>query len=229
MKTKEGRKIIEICRILAEDVANVDEIKSILESKNLTFSRSEIYKLLKIAEKYDWISIYSVTKQSRRRGKPGIGELGKKTGRPQNYYALSPKGLFYMRFDPELVDKWENVETTYSRFDGYPLLDCFNNLKYAIQQHPSLSKIKGRPYFNGILQRVPLNPLLFERGLDEKEFDELSDELARLIKENVEPGYIKPYRTSLQDSVKRLRTVIKHHKILIKKIKAIENSTSTEN
>ena len=222
MKTKDGKKIIEICKILARDIASVKEIKSKLESNNLIYSRSGIHKLLEKAEYFQWIEVHDLPKQTRRRGKPVTGDFEKKTGRPNKFYALTAKGLFYMRFDPELIDNWEKVEEKYSEV-GHPLLDSFNNLRYAIEQHHSLRKFKGRPDFDGILQRKPLNPLLFERGLEDVEFDELSDELVRLIKENVILGYIKPYRTSIQDNVKRLRMVIKRHRILIKKIKAIES------
>jgi DNA-binding PadR family transcriptional regulator len=221
MKSKDGKKIIIICRILARDIASVKEIKSKLESENLIYSRSEIYKLLQKAEKFQWIEAHELPKTRRRRGKPITGKFEKKTGRPNKFYSLTAKGLFYMRFDPELVDDWEKVEEKYSEI-SHPLLDSFNNLRYAIEQHSSLSKFKERPDFNGILQRRPLNPLLFDRCLEDEEFDELSDELVRLIKENVIPGYIKPYRTSLEDSVKRLRKAIKRHKILIEKIKTIE-------
>ncbi|MFZ7138011.1 MAG: hypothetical protein ACOWW1_06305 [archaeon] len=221
MKTEKGRKLIEICRILAKKWVSINEIIGELESKNLNFSRSQIYKLLDIAQESQWVLRFPYEKPDIPRGRP-TGGIERKTGRPNYYYKLSSKGLFYMRFDPDLVDNWEKVEEAYSQNERHSMLDSFNSLCYAIQQHSKLNKFKGKPDFDGVLQRRPLNPLLFERGLENEEFEELSDELVRLIKENVLLDCIKPYRSSLEDSLNRLKTIAKRHQILIEKIKNIE-------
>jgi predicted 2-oxoglutarate/Fe(II)-dependent dioxygenase YbiX len=126
-----------------------------------------------------------------------------------------------MRFDPELAEKWKAIEQAHYKIEEPNSLDSFNNLKYAIRNHPILSKLEKPYYFDGELQRTLLNPLLFENSLNDKQFDELSDELVRLIKENVKPEFIKNYYSTLQSSVSRLEKIIKRHKLLIEKIKAM--------
>ena len=213
-KTIEGRKIIDISRVLARGISNIEEIKQCLG-----FSTSEIRKLLRLAEESEWVHSYPTRRIRRSRGKPGKGSFEKETGRPPRYYALEPKGLFYMRFDPALKDDWKAVESEYSEPFGPSSLEDYNNLKYAIQKHPVLSKYKSPYYFDGILQRKPLNPFLFQEYPDNVEFDSICEELVRLIRENVRPEHIRPYRTSLQDSVLRLRKIIKRHAIVIEKLK----------
>jgi len=223
MKRKEGKKIINICRILAHGIFTIEEIKKSLEESEHEFhSKSEIHKLLKMAEEHEWITAYPGLRKIRPKGKPRLGESEKKTGRPPVWYGLSYKGLFYMRFDTKLVDKWKSVEEAYDKIHKPTTLDSFNNLSYAIQKHPVLGKI-GRPYyFDGELHRTVLNPFLFERPLSEKQVDELSDELVRLMSENVRPEFLKIYIASLKDSLSRLENVVKRHRLMINKIKSLK-------
>ena len=129
-----------------------------------------------------------------------------------------------MRFDPELADQWESVMETYTKVHRPNILDSFNNLKYAIKKHPILGKLEKQYYFDGELQRTLLNPFLFERGLTEEQIDDLSGELAMLIRENVQPEHVKNYVSTLQDSVARLEDVLKKHRLLIEKIKSAETT-----
>lgn len=230
MKRKEGKKIVSICRILADGIFTIEEIKeSLRKSESESYSKSEIHKLLKMAEEHEWVTAYLGLRRIRPRRKPRLGGFEKKTGRPPVWYGLSHKGLFYMRFDPKLADKWKSVEETYDKLHKPNALDSLNNLRYAIQKHPVLGKI-GKPYyFDGELQRTVLNPFLFERGHDKKQIDELSDELVRLIKENVRPEHIRNYVSTLQSSVSRLAEAISKHKLLIEKIKSAEASARSTN
>jgi hypothetical protein len=133
-----------------------------------------------------------------------------------------------MRFHPKLIDEWKIVEETYDKLGGLGMLNSFNNLRYAIQKHPVLSKYKSPYYFDGILQRKPLNPFLFQEYPDNVEFDSICGELVRLIRENVRPEHIRPYRTSLQDSVSRLRKIIKRHAVAIEKLRLLEHDSTTK-
>jgi hypothetical protein len=128
-----------------------------------------------------------------------------------------------MRFDPELAEKWKAIEQAHYRIEEPNILYSYNNLKYAIKNHPVLSMFEKPYYFDGELQRTLLNPLLFETSLSDRRFDEFSDELVRLIKENVRPEFIKGYRLSLESSAARLVKITDRHKFMISKIKAIEN------
>jgi hypothetical protein len=51
-----------------------------------------------------------------------------------------------------------------------------------------------------------------------------SGELAILIKENVQPEHVKNYISTLQDSVFRLKDVLKKHRLLIEKMKSTETT-----
>lgn len=217
MRRKQGRKLIGIFRILAKSISTIKEIQV-----ELGYSRSEIYKLLSLAEEHEYVYKYSVTRRSGPPGKPKTGRLEKDTGRPPLYHSLTSKGLFLMRFDPELADKWMSVEEKYAGIEKPTVWDSYINLAYAIQKHPDLSTFERPYYFDEELQRTLLNPLLFEDWIDDKQFNILSDELVRLISKNVRPEHIEGYYSSLQRSVFRLGKIIRRHKLLIKKIKSLQ-------
>lgn len=216
-RTIRGEKIVRICRILAYGITTVRELE-----QSLGFSRSEIRKLLKLAEEHEWVLSQPTSRTKRSRGKPRKGGFERASGRPSTYYSLAPNGLFYMRFDPELSDKWKDVEQTYGASYEQSIFDSYNNLKYAIRKHPTLSKLKPW-YFDGELQRTLLNPLLFGASIGGKQFDELSDDLVRLVEENVKPEFIKNYRSTLQSSVSRMEKILSRHKLMIRKIETISS------
>lgn len=219
MRTRQGKKLIDIFRILARSISTIEEIRL-----KTDYSRSEIRNLLNLAEEHGHVHKHSRGRIRRPRGKPRIGEFEKETGRPPWFYRLTGKALFLMRFDPKLADQWESVMETYTRFHRPNIFDSFNDLKYAIQKHPVLGKL-GKPYyFDGELQRTLLNPFLFERGLSQEEIDDLSGELAMLIRENVQPEHVKNYISTLQDSISRLEDVLAKHRLLTDKIKSTETT-----
>ncbi len=168
MKTKEGKKLIDIFRVLADQLATNKEIKSVTR-----FSRSEVRKLLILAEKHELVSAYSMTDIGKPRGRPRDAKEKTWTGRYPNVYSLTWKSRFLMRLDSKLVDDWKSVEKTQYELEGPNMLDSFNNLRHAIKTHPVLNKFERPYYFDGILQRTLLNPFLFKEFSDEGEFNHI--------------------------------------------------------
>lgn len=223
MRSKQGRKLIDIFRILGKNIANIEDI-----GIETGLSRSEIRNLLILAEKSDLVLRLAITKMSRSPGTPSdlarfLSKSEKNTGRRPLFYVLTPRSLFIMRSDLELSGIWKSVEETYQKVYTPNILDSYNNLKYAIQKHPVLGKFEKPYYFDGELQRTLLNPFLFKRGLDEEQVNKLSDELVKLINENVRPQHIRNYVSTLQDSVVRLEKTIQRHELLIEKIKSLKH------
>lgn len=219
MRTKQGKKLIDIFRILARSISTIEEIKL-----KTGYPRSEIRNLLNLAEEHGHIHKHSRGRIRRPRGKPRTGEFEKDTGRPPWFYRLTGKALFLMRFDPKLADRWKSVMETYTKVHKPDMFDSFNDLKYAIQKHPVLGKLEKPYYFDGELQRTLLNPFLFDRSIDERQVDELCDELVQLIRQNVRPEHIGNYISTLQDSVSRLEDVLKKHRLLIEKMNSAETT-----
>jgi len=216
--------LIEIFRVLADNIATIEEIRS-----KKGFSRSEIRKLLILSEGNDLVSAYPIGDISRPRGRPLTAKKQTETGRRPLVYALTYKSRLLMRFDPELAEKWKAIEQAHYKIEEPNILDSYNNLKYAIKNHPVLSKFEKPHYFDGELQRTLLNPLLFETSLNDEQFDELSDEFVRLIKQNVKPEFIKNYHSTLQSSVSRLEKTLSRHKLVIGKIEAIAVNELSKN
>jgi hypothetical protein len=223
-RTVQGRKMIEIFRILSDNLATLKEIKS-----QTTFSKSEIRNLLILAEKNELISSYLLEDVRKSRGRPITLKDAEETGRRPRYYGLTYKSRLQMRTDPELAEKWKTVEKIQFKIEKPNILDSFNNLRYAIGKHPILSKLKRPWYFDGELQRTLLNPLLFETSLSDKQFDGLSNELVRLIKQNVKPEFIRNYRSTLQSSASRLEKTLSRHKLVIRKIETITVNELSKN
>ncbi len=44
-----------------------------------------------------------------------------------------------------------------------------------------------------------------------------------MIKENVRPEFVNAYRSSLEDSVSRLKRIVNRHELMISKIREIED------
>lgn len=227
MKKKEGKKIIKICRILARGPCTAKDIRQMLEKEGEKCSKSEIYKLLEMAQSQKWIRGCQGLKPVRGPGKPLKGESKKRDDRPPILYSLAPLGFLYMRGDSELSNHWDAVEAIYEKDHTPNILDSFASLYYAIRTHPTLGKLQKSRYFDNDLYLTILKPLLFDSSLKEEQFDELSDELTVLIAKNVRPEFIKEYRKSLQRNISRLKEIIKRHRILVDKIKSLEAQLST--
>lgn len=227
MNTKQGNKLITIFRILANKIATIQEIipdTKHIDSRNNVhyFSRSEVRKLLILAEEHGLVYSFSLSDISRPRGRPPTIRKKRDTGRRPKVYTLTYKSRFLMRFDPELSKEWKAIEQAYYKIERPNTFDSYINLKYAIKNHPVLSKFEKPYYFDGELQRTLLNPLLFETSLSDNQFNELSDELVKLIKENVRSEFVKNYESTLQNSLSRLEKMIRRHNLMINKIKKIE-------
>jgi len=218
MKTKPGRKLLEIMRLLAKGIMTVRELSS-----KTGFSKSEVRKLIKMGVQKGYIKKAQI---SRSRGRPRATkssiERFEIRGRRPNYFHLTSTGLWIIRFDPEVRERWPDVEKHYEKFVRHSLFDSYANLIYAIWKHPKLSKHQKPYYFmDGELQRTALNPFLWVGRHEEDDIIKLYDDLVEAIKENVRPQFIPNYYITLEESAQRLERVLKRHRLLMEKIKNI--------
>lgn len=216
MRSKTGRKIIATLRILTEGIMTRKELE-----RRTGVSTSAMRKLLLKAQDENLVVAFDRGKLSRRRGKPGRGEFEKETGRPPRYYALSGEGLWFMRFDTQMMDTWKQVQTAYEDLREFSEFDSYANLQYAIQMHPILKEYRKPYYFmDQELQQVPLNPFIWG-GPRDGEVENVYTELAKIIKESVRSEHIFSYYRVLEEAVSELEEILNRHKLLMRKMQKL--------
>ena len=142
MKSKKGRKIIKLLRILTERAFTREELRV-----RTGFSKSEVRKLLFEATDQNFVAEIGGTKVRKKRGRSVTEPFKEKeTTRPPSHYALTSEAMWLMRFDPEVRDRWQDIEKTYDPTVTFTLFDSYANLLYAIQKHPILREYR-KPYY----------------------------------------------------------------------------------
>ena len=126
--------------------------------------------------------------------------------------AVSLASLWFLRFDPEVRDRWPEIEEMYEKRVEFDLFHAYANLIYAFRQHPELNKFRKPYYFmDDELQLSALNPFIYVWGYDVDEVTQLYDDLVEVIKDNVESEYIMNYYRTLSDSHSELQGIISRH------------------
>jgi len=218
MKTNRGRKLVEIMKLLTKGVMTVKELNS-----KTGFSESEVKELIKKGVQKGYIA---KTQIPRSPGRPKAirSDIERMMirGRRPNYFHLTGDGLWIIRFDPEVRDRWPDIERRYEDLAGHSLYHSYANLLYAIRKHPKLRKHQKPYYFmDGELQRTALNPFLWTDRREEDEVVKLYDDLVKVIKDNVRPQFILNYYITLEESAQRLERVLKRHRLLMEKMKKL--------
>lgn len=217
MNSRKGKKMITLLRILTERAFTREELK-----ETTGFSLGEVRKLLLSAADQNFVAEIRGTKVHRRRG----GSITqpykeKETTRPPSHYALTSEAMWLMRFDPEVRDRWQEIERAYDKTVTFTAFDSYANLLYAIQKHPNLRQYRKPYYFmDQELQQVPLNPFLWG-GPREGEEEKVYNELVKVIKESVRSNHIFSYYRVLEQAVSELDAILDCHKLLIKKMQIL--------
>lgn len=217
MRTKSGEKLIAVLRTLASGMKTRLKIKA-----ETGFSTSEVGKLIIRAKKSKYVEEYRLEKVIRRPGKPRTGERVKETGRPPSYYALTTDGWWLIRFDPEVKDRWREVEGIYEKVMEFSGFESYANLRYAIQEHPQLNEYQ-RPYYfmDGELQQTVLNPFIYVGTYEAEEVTQLYDELIRVLRETVRTEHILRYYLTLEESASEIEAILNRHRLLITKMQSL--------
>lgn len=175
MKSKSGKKIIDIMIVLANGLLNIREIQSELLKIN-PMPRSTVVECLRIAEKKGYIDhCYKSGKFRYLRGNPKRGLKDRRSGRPSYLYWLTSDGLLIIRLVPRIREKWSQVASSEAHVENIvPLFDSVVNIMEALGEDPDLCK-NSKPYYfmNGELQRTILNPFVWIHEADEKLTSEL--------------------------------------------------------
>jgi len=211
-----GRKLIQVLRLLTEGIMTKKEI-----ARRTGFSASEVRELVKKG----LVDGYIERRTKEIRGKPGrLPNRGqrKRAGRPSYYYYLNGDGKWLIRLDPEVRDRWDEVEIAYEKLIEHTIFDSYANLVYAIRKNAELRKYQKADYFmDDELQRTVLNPFLYVGEYGAKEATQLYDELVRVIKISVRSEDVIGYYSALEESLKELNTVVDCHKALMEKMRTL--------
>lgn len=216
MKTKKGKKLIQILRLIIKGSVTVNDIQ-----RKSGFSTSEVKKLLVLGIEREYIKEYKIDKLRRRRGRPIATRKIEDLGRPPKYYYLTGDGKWLMRFDPEVRDCWSNLKETLRLFVKHSEFHSFADFMYEIRKHPQLREFqRSNSLMENMLEQITLRPFVFGNYYGVR-IPQLYDELVRVLKESVYPDHIPGYYTALETSLEELKEVEKCHELLLEKMQAI--------
>jgi DNA-binding Lrp family transcriptional regulator len=215
----EGR-LIQIIRIIARQPATVEQI-----SKQTNLSLSQIRKLVKIAEKEDYIKRNIPSSTKRSPGRPLSTKHEEVTGRPEHSFSITGNGRWLMRLDPELRDTWEEIQRNYPKNQTRSVFDSYANIIYGIKKSESLKRFekfeKDYQSFDHLLEMQVLRPFLFTYNSKEVDSVKCHDELVDVIEKYALPQHRLLYYQTLEDSLSKLLREIEMHKTLMDKMKKI--------
>lgn len=209
--------MITLLRILTERAFTREELRV-----KTGFSLGVVRKLLLEAVDQNFVARIGGTKVRKRPGR-SITEpyKEKKFTRPPSHYALTSEAMWLMRLDPEVRDRWQEIEKTYDETVTFTAFDSYANLLYTIQKHPILRQYRKPYYFmDQELQQVPLNPFIWD-GPHEREVKKVYDELVKVMKESVRSDHIFSYYRVLEEAVSELNEILACHKLLLEKMQTL--------
>jgi DNA-binding Lrp family transcriptional regulator len=219
MRNKRGRKLVKVLRILAEGIMTKNDV-----AERTAFSASEVRELLKKGVDQGYINTgKKVGKASRRRGHPFSmkSKTEMDTGRPPGFYNLSSDGIWLMRLDPEVRDRWSITEENYQEIVDHDVFHSYLDLLYAIRVHPKLKKHqKPSQLMENELQQTVLAPFVLgnEHGIRDIR---LYEELVKTIRENVRSEHVLGYYLALEASGTELDEIVRCYKLLLEVMKKL--------
>lgn len=219
MRSKRGRKLVSILRLLSEGMMTIKEI-----TRRTRFSRSEVRDLIGKGLKDGYVEICNIERVHRKRGKPVIGEFEKDTGRPPDYYYLTGDGKWLIRLDPEVRDRWDEVKIAYKKIVEHTDFDSYADLVYAIRKHPQLKKYQKPYYFmDEELELTIFSPFIYGNEHGAKEI-QLYDELVKTIETAVKPEHVLNYYLALERSLVEFNAILDRCKSLVEKMQKIQGA-----
>lgn len=213
-KSDNGKRVLKILKILIKGKKTRADIKD-----ETVFSTSEVRRLLLRAQKLDLVEEYKKI-VDRRPGKPVIGNFEKETGRPAVYYGLTRSGLNAIRFDPEIIDHWNEIKKIYGFSNETSFFDSYEDLLNALEDNSILREFDKPSFDVEFLQHEVFDRFVYVSKSKEKDVtDELYDELIRVLTENIPSKFILSFYECLDQRVSRLDVFLSRYRKLLEKLK----------
>lgn len=217
MRKKSDRKMIKLmCEIALNGIASISEIKA-----RFPHSERHALNLLRKAEDLGYVERFDIKKVTYPPGKPTFpGAKHHKRGRPQTAYKLTMMGLYLIRLDPHVRNKWNHVEKNYDYLgDMKEIWNRWANIYVDIRNHDELSKYEKlySPLKKDFFMLL-LNPFIYTYDMETKEVVTHYDTLIEIIRRHVGPEDLKFWRMSLNNRIKWHRKAIEREKILLEKL-----------
>ena len=217
MKFKRNRDLIRVLRLLVESIKTYQEL-----AKRTGLSTTKIKNLVAVGEEKGYIQTYPREGGVKSRpGMKGRSRLDKKTGRPETYCMLTSKAKWLLRNDPEVRDQWPQEGVTKEWISEQTDLDSYQDLLYAVREHPNLSEYtESWNLMCEELQGLLLKPLIVGNRFGSRETG-LYDELVEVIKKKVRSDHILPYYFVLRNSLNDITEVLECNKLLLRKMEEL--------
>ncbi|MCW3999902.1 MAG: hypothetical protein NWE93_06660 [Candidatus Bathyarchaeota archaeon] len=215
-----NRKLIRILRVIVKQPSTFEQLHT-----ETRIAVSDLHKLVEIAEKKKYIKRQIPSKQSKPRGRPICSKHQEHMGKKKHKFVITGNGRWLMRLDPELRDKWEEIQRNYPIDVARTVFDSYANLKCGIKKSQKLRHFEAfdqnYQLLDNYLEMLALRPFLFTNKNQETEAVDCYDELVDVIANYVLPEHKVDYYLALENSLNKLNREIEMHKILLDKIKRI--------